>query len=253
MAHTDAINQPDHSESQHGSSVRQPGNSTSQPDDTALPPAITPGQPGPDLSATLSQINTNMGSMADLLKQLAESGGFNMDHQSSRSARKRRQSPPPSEPSDSEDDTDPLERGKRPRCDDELGLSPSDEDVEDLLGMQDSVSKGANGAESTKGAANEDEIYLKTLEVALEDEDSVGGKIQQNLANIALKRWGISLSNDKLKVLLDKHAKPENCADTVPWQRSTQKSGAKCIILSEKLTFGLVMSRKLYKRPLLPF
>ena len=213
MGHNDATSQPGHSESQHGSSVSQPGNSTNQTDDTARLQAKTPGQPCPHLSATLCQINTNMGSMADLLKQVVEGGGFNTDHTSSRSARKRRQSPPPSESSDSEDDTEPLERGKRPRCDDKFSLSPSDEDVEDLLGIKDSASKGADGAESTKGAANEDESYLKTLEVALENNDPVGGKIQLNLANIGLKRWGISLSNDKLKVLLDKHAKPENCAD----------------------------------------
>ena len=41
----------------------------------------------------------------------------------------------------------------------------------------------------------------------------VGDEIQQNLANIASKRWGLSLSSDKLKVLLNKHAKPENCAE----------------------------------------
>ena len=51
------------------------------------------------------------------------------------------------------------------------------------------------------------------LEADLNDEDPVGGKIQQKLANIALKLWGISLSTDKLKALLTKHTKPENCAE----------------------------------------
>ena len=45
------------------------------------------------------------------------------------------------------------------------------------------------------------------------DEELVGAKINQRLANIASKRWGITLPNDKLKVLLAKHAKPENCPD----------------------------------------
>ena len=41
-----------------------------------------------------------------------------------------------------------------------------------------------------------------------------GAKIHQNLANIiGLKRWGIFPSSDKLKPLLGKHGKPENCAD----------------------------------------
>ena len=54
---------------------------------------------------------------------------------------------------------------------------------------------------------------MKSLEADLNDEDPVGGKIQENLASIALKRWGISLSTDKLKALLTKHTKPENCAE----------------------------------------
>ena len=33
------------------------------------------------------------------------------------------------------------------------------------------------------------------------------------MANIACKRWGITLPNNKLKALLAKHAKPENCPD----------------------------------------
>ena len=33
------------------------------------------------------------------------------------------------------------------------------------------------------------------------------------MADIASKWWGITLPNDKLKALLAKHAKPENCAD----------------------------------------
>ena len=33
------------------------------------------------------------------------------------------------------------------------------------------------------------------------------------MANIASKRWGITLPNDKLKALLAKHAKPENCPE----------------------------------------
>ena len=35
----------------------------------------------------------------------------------------------------------------------------------------------------------------------------------QQLADIATKRWGKKLSSDKLKNLLDKYKRPENCAD----------------------------------------
>ena len=54
---------------------------------------------------------------------------------------------------------------------------------------------------------------LKSLEADFTDDELVGAKINQRLANIASKRWGITLPNDKLKALLAKHAKPENCPD----------------------------------------
>ena len=38
-------------------------------------------------------------------------------------------------------------------------------------------------------------------------------KIMQQLADIATKRWGKKLSSDKLKNLLDKYKRPENCED----------------------------------------
>jgi hypothetical protein len=37
-------------------------------------------------------------------------------------------------------------------------------------------------------------------------------EVVQNLADIAIKRWGKPIANDKLKTLLAKHAKPGNCA-----------------------------------------
>ena len=60
---------------------------------------------------------------------------------------------------------------------------------------------------------NEEAELLKSLEADFTDDELVGAKINQRLANIAFKRWGITLPNDKLKALLAKHAKPENCPD----------------------------------------
>ena len=55
---------------------------------------------------------------------------------------------------------------------------------------------------------------LKSLEADFTDDELIGAKINQRLANIASKRWGITLPNDKRKALLAKHAiKPENCPD----------------------------------------
>lgn len=54
---------------------------------------------------------------------------------------------------------------------------------------------------------------LKSLEANFTDNELAGAKINQRLANIASKQWGITLPNDKLKAMLAKHAKPENCPD----------------------------------------
>ena len=54
---------------------------------------------------------------------------------------------------------------------------------------------------------------LKSLEADFIDDELVGAKINQRLAYIASKRWGITLPSDKLKPLQAKHVKPENCSD----------------------------------------
>ena len=51
---------------------------------------------------------------------------------------------------------------------------------------------------------------LKSVEADFTDDELVGAKINQRLANMS--KWlGITLPNDKLKALLAKHTKPENC------------------------------------------
>ena len=58
---------------------------------------------------------------------------------------------------------------------------------------------------------NEEVERLKSLEADFTDDELVDAKIDQRLANITSKRWGITLPNVKLKALLAKHARPENC------------------------------------------
>jgi len=43
-----------------------------------------------------------------------------------------------------------------------------------------------------------------------------GGKINQKLADIVVKRWGAKLGPDRIKPLLEKHVKPANCTDIMP-------------------------------------
>ena len=83
--------------------------------------------------------------MATLLKQLVAGGGSDTDHRLSRSGTKRCQSYPSSESDDAEDDIAVIDRRKRPRYDDELSLSPSEADIETLLGVNASETNGADG------------------------------------------------------------------------------------------------------------
>ena len=80
---------------------------------------------------------------------------------------------------------------------------------------------------------NKEVELLKSLEVDFSDDELVGAKINQRLANIASRRWGITLPNDKLKALL---AKQRKIAPTLPQFESAQKSGIKRMILGAKPT-----------------
>ena len=59
---------------------------------------------------------------------------------------------------------------------------------------------------------SEDEV-LKELVAALQDEDKKGPKVQEQLADIAMKRWGNKLTSEKITSILGKHLQPENCRD----------------------------------------
>ena len=102
----------------------------------------------------------------------------------------------------------------------------SDEDICQLL--KDPPGQTSDNVATT---TNEDEL-LKQLEADLKDEDESGPSINQQLANIANKRWGAKLSQEKLTAILPKYIRPENCpimnvtrVNTEIWQsiNSTQR------------------------------
>ena len=147
-----------------------------------------------------------MSAMSALLKQFVESGAYDSQPSFARSARKRHHGDQLSEPSDCEEEGHST-REKRPRQDDEMSLAASDNDLQELL----AESKGAEANDGTKNSTQEDD-YFKSLEADLNDEEPVGSKILKILANIAEKRWGMALPNEKLKAMHAKHVKPENCS-----------------------------------------
>ena len=202
-------------EGQPGANIdSQPGAPQSQPGLLTSQPGTSVSQPGnfshPDLGNTLSEINSNMGSMATLLKQIVERGSVLESPNASRSSQRKRQDPL-SDLSDSEEDdeTHHTIREKRARLTDELSIgAPSDDDLKELISDADGATKSDDVAETAKELD-----LLKTLEADFNEDEPTGPNIQQNLANIAMKRWEISLSSDKLKGLLAKHLKPGNCPE----------------------------------------
>lgn len=186
----------------------QTGASNSQPGGISQPEIVRPAeaglsnsQPGETLATTLSDINANMGKMASLLQTIVA-------RQDSKQQKKRRHEI--SSADSQSEDSDHESPSKRRREEDAISISPSDEDINELLEQSNpkEVEVPAKTAEP-----EEDVELLKSLEADFTDDEIVGAKINQRLANIASKRWGITLPNDKLKTLLARHARPENCPD----------------------------------------
>ena len=111
--------------------------SVSQPGNNAQPEIVRPAeagssssQPGETLAKTLSDINVNMGTMASLLQTIVA-------RQDSKPQKKRPHSPYDLLSTDSEsEDNDHEASGKRRRKEDELSISPLDEDKWTPWGME---------------------------------------------------------------------------------------------------------------------
>ena len=174
-------------------SVSQPGNNVQPEIVRPAEAGSSSSQPGETLAKTLSDINVNMGTIASLLQTIVA-------RQDSKRQKKPRHSPHDLSSADSEsEDNDHEASGKRRREEEELSISPSDEDINEFL-------EESNPKVTAKTTEPKEEVeLLKSLEADFTDDEVVGAKINQRLANIA--------SNDKLKALLAKHAKPKNCPD----------------------------------------
>ena len=124
--------------------------------------------------------------------------------------KKRRHSTQELSSADPESEDNDESSNKRRHEEGELSIVPSDQDMNEFI--EESNSKEAEA--QSKTAETEEEVeLLKSVEADFTDDEVVGTKINQHLANIASKWWGITLPNNKLKPLLAKYAKPENCPD----------------------------------------
>ena len=101
--------------------------------------------------------------------------------------------------------------GKRRRyvsnSEDNISLYASDEledaDIDDIKMLTErSKSSKATGRNERETTANERKL-LQDFANSLDEDDATGNKIQQVLADIALKRWGKKLSFEKIKSLIE--------------------------------------------------
>ena len=165
-----------------------------------------------DLALSLDNINSNMGKMASLLAKLCKKPA----PKERPPGLKRQSTSTVSDNSDSESDENFHKSGKRRRqsspSDDSVSLHASDDlDDADDIKMLTECSK-ATGRKGRETPAKETQL-LQDCANSLDEDDATGDKIQQELADIALKRWGKKLSTDKIKSFSDKYKQPQNCYD----------------------------------------
>ena len=160
---------------------------------------------------SLNNIDQTMGQMADPIAKFCE------DRRPSGRKGSKRSADPPSDTDESESEHEHhpcRSNSKRARentpSNDDLSLHAQDDlDDEDLKLLTEQSSATGKARETPVPEAK----ILQDIANGFEDDDATGDKIVQLLADIATKLWGKKLSSDKLKNLLDKCKRPENCAD----------------------------------------
>lgn len=193
---------------------------TSAPSVESPPGATTTDPTGTTnkLERAVDQLNAHMDRMSTFLGQLCQSIPNGKCSRNAREAgshdptgtnepKRKRQRGSESFSSDEEAD-DPCMKFSKDS--DAISVTASDEEVQNLL---DGVSGGSSHKnDNNKGAEEHDEI-LKELTATFRDEDKRGPPINRQLAEMANKRWGKKLEQEKMSSLLTKYDPPENCVD----------------------------------------
>ena len=177
------------------------------PDNATSPPGTTNSGSATivndELNTTLSNINENMGSMAQILKLI-----YNETCSSSRDMKR-------SAPTGNSTHERPCKAARTDLEsagelsadeDDKVSLAASDnleDDVEELVSPKTTSQAEASDIDTDK--------FLNDIESILESSEATGENIQPKLADIANKRWGRKMAPDKLKEIISKHPTPANC------------------------------------------
>ena len=198
--------------------------------------------PQPSINRTLLDINTNMGNMAALLQQLS-SGPLPIGHRpfqhistgiypstgqttlptgltaSSSTGLNPNNKRQLSDPDESEP---PAKRNVTDDADESISIHADDDadslvgDAHDLLAKTTKTKTNEQGAETQNTSDPIAAEFLDSLAKALETSDDLGTNINDKLAEIINKRWGKTLTPEKLKVILDKYKRPANCTSLYP-------------------------------------
>ena len=98
---------------------------------------------------------------------------------------------------------------------DDISVTASDSDIRAFLAHDCTPAEQAGTTQTdsptSDNPSNAHNIdLLNEIDLNPSEDDPVGPKIHDNLANIANKRWGIALSHDKLKTMLSQYPQPAN-------------------------------------------
>ena len=171
-----------------------------------------------EFGATLSSIDTNTIKMATVLQQIYE-------HQCSTDGPPGHERDnsllPPANCSEASVNAKALGgHSSRQNDDDRVSLYASGDEQDDLnTDLQQLTGQTRQNSEVNDHA---DSTILQDLANQLEEDEPIGPSINQSLADIAKKRWGEQLGPDKVKALLAKYKRPENCGDITETRVNTE-------------------------------
>lgn len=193
--------------------------STSAPS-VESPPGEQNDPPGTTnkLEKAVDQLNANMDRMSTLLGQLCQTiptgecsrearETASRDPTSTDESGRKRQRRAESFSSDEETDGPCM---KSRKDSDAISVTASEDEVQNLL---DGVNEGSTHKNDNHEGVEDHDEMLKELTATFQDEDKKGPPINNQLAEMANKRWGKKLDQEKLSSLLTKYDPPGNCVD----------------------------------------
>ena len=158
----------------------------------------------PTVNSTLENINRNMAQMADLLGQFCSRTPTGKPHNERPPGTKRDLSPLRSAFSDSDsDESAASDEGRIPRShkrrkeDDQISVHADGSDLgydDDIRMLTEQDKNPSMGNERETASTSTESGMLTELANAFEDEDATTKAVNQQLADIAVKRWGKKLN-----------------------------------------------------------